>query len=161
MNNKGIVPIAVILLALAGLAVLGGVFYYSYQSALSPASPTPTTGPSSTTPTIPPPVGGYKGYLTPVTGAEGTVVTIHASGLSATGNTVTWNGMTAASMTNLSSSDGKTLTFTVPQYLGPNCKPTEMCPQFLLSLNSGGTYQVAVITGGTTYNIGSFTVTGQ
>src|SRR5579885_2515282 len=118
MNNKGIAPIAAILLVLAGLAVLGGVFYYSYESALpsnqapvatstppapspSPTLPTPNPTP---TPTPTPPAAGA--YLTPTTGPAGISVTIHGSGFAATGNKITFNNLIAASMNNLSSADG-------------------------------------------------------
>lgn len=106
-----------------------------------------------------PPTTSYRSYLTPSSGPVGTVVTIHASGFAPTGNTITFNGMVAPSMSNVSSPDGKTLTFTAPSSLGPNCKPDQACPMYLI-LVSDSSYQVNVITNGVTQDIGSFTVTG-
>ena len=166
-----------ILLVLAGIAVLSGVFYYSYESALpspttaassTPAgtstSPAPSTStptypvtphPSSTTPT---PTSGT--YLTPTSGAVGATVTIHGSGFAPTGNTITFDGLVGNSMKGVSSNDSKTLTFTVPANLGPNCKPNEACPQFLMLVMSGDSYTVAVTSGAAAQTIGTFTVTG-
>jgi hypothetical protein len=113
-------------------------------------------GTSSATST---PVTGYRSYLAPSSGPVGTVVTIHGSGFAPTGNQVTMDGMVAGSLSDLSSPDGKTLTFAVPSSLGPNCKPDQACPMYLMEVTARS-YTVAVILNGVTYDIGTFTVTG-
>src|SRR6516162_5852883 len=60
-------------------------------------------------------------YLSPSSGHAGTVVTIHGTGITATGNTVEFASADSrglADMRSLNSSDGATLTFTVPATLG-------------------------------------------
>ncbi len=153
---------AVILLVIVGIAVLGGVFYYLHSgpSTPSPSNNNPPVVTTSTTPTsTSTPITGYRSYLTPLSGPVGTVVTIHASGFAPTGNQITLDGMVGASLENVASPDGKTLTFTVPSSLGPNCKPDQACPMYLRVVTAG-LYTVSVISNGTTYNIGMFTVTG-
>jgi hypothetical protein len=115
---------------------------------------TVVAGASTTGPSAP-----YRSYLTPTSGLVGATVTIHASGFAATGNQVTLNGMVSAQLSDLPSPDGKTITFVVPQDLGPNCKTNEACPMYVM-LVGVGSYNVGVITNGVTQNIGSFTVTG-
>ena len=112
-----------------------------------------TSTPTST------PIATYRSYLTPSSGPVGTVVTIHASGFASTGNQVTLDGMVDGSLNDVSSPDGKTLTFTVPSSLGPNCKPDQACPMYMIVVTARS-YTVAVISNGVTYNIGTFTVTG-
>jgi hypothetical protein len=163
MNKRGFTPIALILLVVAGIAVLGGVFYYYLTPASIPpvvvtTSTTPTSTSNSTSTATSSPIGTYKAYLSPTSGLIGSTVTIHGSGFAATGNKVLFNGMVAASMSNLSSANGKTLTFVVPQDLGPNCKPNEMCAQYLMVVGARA-YTVTVVSNGVTQNLGTFTVT--
>jgi hypothetical protein len=94
--------------------------------------------------------------LAPQVGPVGTVVTIQASGFTAD-NTIEMNGLVGGAMKDVVSTDGKTLTFTVPASLGPDCKPMEACPQFLM-LVTANTYKVSVVTGSTTLDVGTFTV---
>jgi hypothetical protein len=85
-------------------------------------------------------------------------VTIHGLGFGAD-NTIEMAGLVGASMKDVASPDGKTLTFQVPANLGPNCAPNQACAQFLMVVTPRA-YEVAVITNGRTQNIRTFTVTG-
>lgn len=160
-DQRGFAPIALIVLIVIGIAVLGGVFYYFHKS---PPPPSPivnnppvvatSTAPISTTPS-----STTRGYLTPTSGPVGTLVTIHGSGFAAMGNTIALDGLVTESLIDVSSPDGKTLTFIVPRSLGPNCKPDQACPMYLI-LVTARSYNVSVISDGVTHNIGTFTVTG-
>ncbi|HUC31252.1 MAG TPA: IPT/TIG domain-containing protein [Candidatus Paceibacterota bacterium] len=165
-NRKGITPIPIILLIAAGIAVLVGVFYYFHKP--PPSSPPPVVNNppivvTSTVPTLPiaPSTSTPQsaGTLSPSSGPIGTVVTIHGNGFSSTGNTITLNGLVGASLTDVSSPNGKALMFTVPQSLGPDCKTDQPCPEFLMEVGDGN-FTVSVISNGVTQNIGIFTVTG-
>ncbi len=168
INRRGLAPVIMILLIAAGIVVLGGVFYYFHMQAPSVPAPVSTAPASSTPPVIattttPTSTGistststGFS--LSPSSGLVGTMVTIHGSGFAATGNTVTFGGLVGPSMKDISSPDGKMLTFTVPSTLGPNCKPTEPCPQFIMVITPPHTYSVSVISGDITQNVGTFTV---
>jgi hypothetical protein len=86
-------------------------------------------------------------YLSPNSGAVGTSVTVYGSGFSSSGNTVRFgNGI----ISNLTSSDGRTVTFTVPSYLtGYGYQPVGL-----------GTYQVSVSNNtGVVSNAVPFTIT--
>jgi hypothetical protein len=167
-DRRGFAPIALILLVVAGIVVLGGVFYYFHKvtPAQTPAGSTPPIVATSTTPTStatstpPPPITIYRSYLSPSSGAVGTVVTIHASGFASTGNQVTLNGMVSGSLDNLFSPDGKMLVFTVPSTLGPNCKADQACPMYLLMVTAGSYKVNVILPTGATENIGTFMVTG-
>ena len=89
----------------------------------------------------------YINYLAPTSGAVGSMVTIHGSGFSPTGNTVRFGG---GIVTGVGSSDGRTLTFMVPSQLsGPSS-------QFVTI----GTYNVSVSNfAGYTSNSVTFSVT--
>jgi len=138
-----------------GILVLGGVFYYFHHAMRNGGN----TGNGSATSTPPTASSTAPFVITPSSGLVGSMVTIAGSGFGATGNTVTFNGMVSASMSDLSSPDGRTLAFAVPSSLGPNCKPDQACPMYEMLVGSG-TYRVSVITNGVTQAAGSFTVTG-
>jgi len=89
----------------------------------------------------------YINYLNPTSGAVGSMVTIHGSGFSPTGNTVRFGG---GVVTGVSSFDGRTITFMVPSQLsGPSS-------QFV----TVGTYNVSVSNfAGYTSNSVTFSVT--
>ncbi|MBI5457864.1 IPT/TIG domain-containing protein [Candidatus Kaiserbacteria bacterium] len=89
----------------------------------------------------------YITNLSPNSGAVGTIVTVNGSGFSPTGNTVHFGG---GVITGISSSNGNTLTFTVPSQLtGPSS-------QFV----TVGTYNVSVSNfAGFTSNSVPFSVT--
>jgi hypothetical protein len=167
-HNKGFAPVITILLIAAGIAVLGGSFYYFHaQAPVTP--PAAALNPTSTPPAVPivtPTSTGIStstgtGFLlSPSSGPVGTVVTIHGSGFAATGNTVTFNSMVGSSMKYLPSADGKTLTFTVPSSLGPNCNLKEACPQYIM-MTGPRAYSVSVISGNGTQSVGTFTVTSR
>jgi len=89
--------------------------------------------------------------------ATGTSITITGGRFNATKNYVLINGRVAAGP--LSSSDTKTLTFTVPSITTPNCNlftTGGYCPQNQLILTPG-TYPLAVETTDGTSNILDFT----
>ncbi len=97
--------------------------------------------------------------ITPSSGPVGTVVTVtFPTAVLAPTNTVLMNMLLAGR--GISSSDGKTLMFTVPRTLAPNCAPNEACPQFLVNIQSG-IYGISVLPGTSTTPISAanFTVT--
>jgi hypothetical protein len=87
-------------------------------------------------------------YLSPSSGHAGTVVTIHGTGITATGNTVEFASADRrglADMRSLNSSDGATLTFTVPATLTySTCAGPAHCPP-----NSGASTYDRTLTSGT------------
>ncbi len=87
-------------------------------------------------------------YLSPATGAIGTVVTVTGTGFSYSGNTVRFgNGI----ISNINSYNGTSLTFTVPSYLSGYGSQTV----------TSGFYNVSVTNAsGATSNTLSFNVTG-
>lgn len=97
--------------------------------------------------------------MDPSTGPVGTRVTIRGSGFGAS-NTVFMNGLVNGGLKNIPSADGVTLSFNIPAELGPDCKPNEMCAQFLVVVRAGN-YTVSVVSNGVTQKIGIFTVTGN
>lgn len=123
------------------IIVIGGTLYFTERS-VAPVLP-----PSN------PVVSG----LSPTSGPVGTEVTITGSGFAAT-NTVEFGDLVAAGLVP-ASSDGTQIVFRVPMSLAPNCNPHEACPQFL-ALVTPRAYSVSVISGSTTQDIGTFTVTG-
>lgn len=82
----------------------------------------------------------FINFLSPSNGRVGTSVTIYGSGFLQTGNTVFFG---SGAITNVSSSDGRTLTFTVPEYLSPYCPPGNFCAAYVMQV-SPGQYQVSV-----------------
>jgi hypothetical protein len=154
MNKKGfgfsLVILVVAALALVAVFAVGG-YYYS-KTTPAPSVPPPSSVASSTV--------SSSVSVSPGSGPVGTVITLHGTGFAATGNTVTLNGMVDGSTKNLTSADGKTIMFSMPSSLGPNCKPNEACPMYLL-LVTNNTYTIAVISNGNTQTIGTFTVTGK
>ncbi len=159
MNRRGFAPIGIALIVAACVIVFGGAFYYLHTrgaSTLPPVAQQPT--PSSTAPTPP----TTSAPLYPSSGPIGATVTINGSGFAATGNVVTMNGLTAASLKGLFSADGKTITFIVPTTLGPVCSKG-ICAAFLVEVTPGTTYAVDVVApdGSSSQTIGTFTITGD
>ncbi|MDO8569539.1 MAG: IPT/TIG domain-containing protein [bacterium] len=79
--------------------------------------------------------------LSPISGPVGTAITITGTGFTSTGNTVNFG---TGAIPDLTSSDGKTITFALPSYLNPACyysTPRCLMPAFSVS---AGTYQVSV-----------------
>jgi hypothetical protein len=162
MDRKGFAPIGIALIVAACIIVLGGAFYYlrlEASSAPAPIAQQPVA--TSTTATSTPPTKKFPLY--PSSGPIGGTVTINGSGFAATGNVVTLNGLSAASLKDLPSADGKTIVFVVPQTLGPVCNKSEMCAQFLIAVAPGTAYAVDVLAadGSSSQTIGTFTVTGD
>lgn len=170
-RSRGIASLGIILAGAAGVAAAGWLFYhYRFQPVVNNPAPVAaaSSSPSSSSP-FPRPRGGpvlpFGGasttsvVLIPSSGAVGISVEVKGEGFSPTNNTVLFNGMTAPSMSGLSSSDGRTLVFTVPEDLGPYCQPGQPCPNFLIMVGLE-TYTVTVVSpDGTTRNAGTFMVT--
>ena len=95
-------------------------------------------------------------HAAPNSGAVGTTVTVSGSNFDATGNIVVFGSLVVAA--NVNSSDGLSLTFTIPSYVSQYCAPGSMCPSFATLLDPG-TYQLNVINSKGTSNSVSFTVT--
>ena len=125
--------------------------------------------------TNPQPAANVSIYsITPTSGAVGASVTINGSGFTSD-NIIHFGGgaiahVAAASaifncpMMPVGSTGGcgnfsQTLTFTVPQSVGPYCAPGMACPMYL-QLVTPGTYNVSVQNGNGTSNVVTFTVTG-
>jgi len=88
--------------------------------------------------------------------AVGSKVTITGSGFTKDSNV---KFATGAILGVVVSSDGTTLTFTVPGSMGADCKPGEACPMYAL-LITAGTYDVSVRTGDLVSNTVKLTITG-
>lgn len=75
-------------------------------------------------------------YLSPNSGAVGSTVTVYGTGFSTTGNTVRFgNGI----ITNLSSNDGRSVSFTIPtQLVGYNSQPVQIGNYPVSVTNSSG-----------------------
>jgi hypothetical protein len=100
---------------------------------------------------------GYNGipaisYLSPNSAYVGAQVTIYGSNF-ASNDTIMFGSGAISSVT----SNGSSITFTVPSYVGPYCAPGNACPQYVISITPG-TYNVSVMTGNGTSNAVSFTV---
>jgi hypothetical protein len=80
-------------------------------------------------------------------------VTITGTGFANT-NTVLFGNYSAGAGV---STNGTSLTFTVPSNISPACSPSGACPEFLMVV-SPGVYQVSVETAGGTSNALPFTV---
>lgn len=108
-----------------------------YQSVTTPAY---TSSYGYTTPTL--------FSISPNSGASGTTVTVTGTGFTSTNNTVSFGSVTIPNITSL---DGRTISFVVPQYLNGS-----VYGQIAL-----GTYNLTVTNGaGYTSNAQSFTISG-
>ena len=94
--------------------------------------------------------------LSPATGRTGTTVVVKGSNFSPSGNHVHFG---IGYIANVPSSDGTTLRFVVPDILSP-CQPDsrDPCATVLVKVTAGS-YRVSVLSGGSTSNETSFTVT--
>ncbi len=98
--------------------------------------------------------------IAPPQGPVGTVVTLYGSGFTA--SSVVHFSIGGLGGNNISVlSDGTRLSFTVPSYIGPYCRPGVMCMMYASRLVVGGVYAISVsdFTGHSTSNSISFTVT--
>ncbi len=177
-KNKGFSALTITLLVVAGIIVIGAGFYAHYLNSreqvadtntntgsqggpmLPVGAPIPTSSPvlapSSSAPVSP----TKKPPIYPASGPIGATITLNGSGFAATGNIVTLNGLTAASLKDIPSADGKTIKFAVPEMVGPNCKADEVCAEYLVDITVGTTYDISVISNGVTQELGPFTVNG-
>lgn len=164
MKTKILIAVVVVLAVL-----VGGAFYFADRMQAPPVPqpmptiPAPTSTapgplPTSTTPTSTTPTSTAGDYLSPTSGPVGTSVTIHGSGFGAD-NDILMSNFTGAALKDVASTDGTTLTFTVPNTLLPNCAPNQACPDFVMLVRDGA-FPISVVTNGTTQDIGTFTVTG-
>ncbi|HUC01487.1 MAG TPA: putative Ig domain-containing protein [Candidatus Paceibacterota bacterium] len=106
------------------------------------------SNPTSTTSAAPSLTG-----LGPISGPVGTSVTVTGANFG-NANTVLMNGLVAATDV---SSDGSSLTFTIPSSLTPNCTNGGACPAYAVLVTSNS-YTVSVLTNGQTSNSLTFTV---
>jgi hypothetical protein len=137
---------------LVTLTFLGGVLAASCAS--SPTQPS-SQSPSAQSPSGTPGVS----QITPTASPVGTTVTITGTGFAAHGNTVKFGD---GYIRDVSSPDGTTLHFTVPEGLDL-CAPSNLnlpCRGAFPRVNPGD-YAVAVITEGQMSNSRTFTVTGS
>jgi hypothetical protein len=97
--------------------------------------------------------------ITPDASTVGTIVTITGSGFTPSGNYIVGGGLAWA---DASSSDGSTLTFTIPTSAGAYCPPPanggEWACSALMALISPGNYPLMVINSNGNSNLFSFTV---
>src|SRR3989338_10665024 len=101
-------------------AKLQAITFSSSTAPLTPTPPPPLPPPSPSITPIRLPIPTISS-LQPTSGPIGTTVTITGSGFTSTGNTVNFgNGVIQK---NVSSFDGKTVTFTIPSYISPYCPP--------------------------------------
>ncbi len=106
-------------------------------------------------PPLPPPSAApYIQAVYPSTGPVGTTVTI--SGYGFTNNSTVYFG--GSSFANTYSSNGTNLSFTIPQYLSPNCPPGAMCALWVRQVTPG-TYSIYIQNQNGTSNTVNFTVT--
>lgn len=98
----------------------------------------------------------YIQSLYPSSGAVGTTITI--SGYGFTNNSTVYFG--GSSFANTYSSNGTSLSFTVPQYLSPNCQPGMLCALWVRQVTPG-TYPIYIQNQNGTSNTVNFTVTDQ
>lgn len=94
--------------------------------------------------------------ITPNRGVIGTQVTIIGTNFSSTGNKIRFG---SGLISNISSSDGKTIGFSIPSSMARYCNPGSFCTQDMIQLNAG-TYSVSVINKDSVQsNTKNFTVT--
>ena len=118
-----------------------------YNSCQTKSTVTPAT-----TPTI--------SSVIPSSAIAGTIVTIYGTGFTASNNSVLLSGSLSGSIAkNLSSSNGTTLMFTMPNSIGPNCFNQTICPDWVAILQAG-TYNLSVENTNGTSNTVSFTYGG-
>lgn len=95
--------------------------------------------------------------VTPSAAASGTTVTITGTGFTSTGNIVHFS---IGGISNITSTNGTSLSFIVPSSIGPYCKPDQACALYLQLLNAG-TYSVYVENANGVSNTVSFTITNN
>ncbi len=94
--------------------------------------------------------------ISPSAASIGDTATVYGSGFTAN-NAVLFNGFSASSVASFNG--GTQLSFTVPQYIGPNCRSGMYCAQWVRQLTSG-IYQLSIENDNGTSNQIPFTVLG-
>jgi peptidoglycan hydrolase-like protein with peptidoglycan-binding domain len=92
--------------------------------------------------------------IAPSSGGVGTTVTIYGQGFTHS-NTIHFG---LGGVMNVDSSNGTTLTYTIPQSMGPLCAPGMYCAQYLQQVTAGS-YNISVENSQGTSNAASFLVT--
>lgn len=78
--------------------------------------------------------------IAPTSGAVGTVVLVYGSGF--TNDNVVFFG--SGALRSIPSADGTTLSFTIPNAIGPYCAPNQPCPMYMTRLITPGPYAVHI-----------------
>ncbi len=146
MNQKGFISI----ITLIGIVILFGIAGYILTNTQIPVSlPIPAPVPTPDAPVIE--------RIVPEEATFGAQVSIIGSGFTPDKNSLHF-GAGFAYLNNLTSSDGKTILFTLPDSFD-TCNPDgSACAEFLSRPVPGQTYEVAVINANGTSNAVNFTV---
>ena len=94
--------------------------------------------------------------ITPAQGPVGTAVTLHGSGFT---TDIIVHFSIGGISNGVIGNNGTTLTFTVPEYIGPFCKAGQMCPMYATQLTIPAVYSVSVENSAGTSNAVSFAIT--
>jgi hypothetical protein len=119
-------------------------------------TPTPTTTPTPTATPTPSPAAAtpFISSLSPSAGAVGSTITINGTGFTAANNTITFG---IGSFTGYSS-NGTSLSFTIPSSVAPTCAAGTACPQYVLEVTPNN-YNITVSNSNGTSAAATFTVT--
>jgi hypothetical protein len=115
---------------------------------------TPTPRPTAPKPS-PAPQSVRIDSISPRSGAVGTSATITGAGFTAD-NIIFFGG---GAVSGIASQNGTTLSFTVPESVGPYCAPRTACPMYML-LVTPREYDIHVQNANGSSNTVPFTVTG-
>ena len=96
--------------------------------------------------------------ILPSSGSTGTTVTIYGSGFTANNSILITGGALVPNVA--ATNNGTTLSFTVPNTIGPDCFGQQMCPEWARIL-SPGTYDLSVRSTNGVSNAVSFTYSGN
>jgi len=160
MNRRGFTSIVTLLIA-AGILVIGGIVYYEMQKTPSTTPTVPVVTPISSnkppsTPAAPKPTSKvHVDSISPQHGSVGTAVKLTGHGFTSD-NVIFFGG---GAISGIVSTSGVTLSFTVPQSIGPYCAPGKACPMYML-LITPQKYSMHVQNANGSSNTVSFTVTG-
>lgn len=136
MNQKGFVNI--VLIAIGIVLVGGGVYFALNWKLLKQSAP-------------------VIDHISPMEASVGAEISITGSGFTPTENSLQF-GADSAYIHNLVSSDGRTMSFTLPEFFDTCSSDGSMCAEFLNSPLPGQMYEITVINANGTSNAMNFTV---